>query len=223
MLEIIKKIFTGGGKAFIFLFSLPKTVIFNFRYLPFTQALHLPIIIHWNSVFKGNGQIILDSPSFAAVKLGFVDPTFPSKQFVFVLTGTLRFYGKASIGTGSEMVIRGHLDIGDNFSCSGGTKIDAKCDSSFGNDVLIGHHCTFIDDDGHDLFVDNKMVNYPKGYHIGNHVWFGRECLVLKGSTTVDNIVFGARSVICGHFTETGVVYAGTPIKVVKRNICWKH
>lgn len=213
----------GGGKALVLLFSLPKTIVFNLRFLPFKQALHLPILIHWNSRFRGNGKIILASPSFATIKLGFVDPTFPSKLFVFVLTGSLKFKGKASIGTGSEMVIRGHLDIGDNFSCSGGTKIDAKCRSSFGDDVLIGHHCTFIDDDGHDLFVDNKKVNYPKGYHIGNHVWFGRECLVLKGSTTVDNIVFGARSVICGHFTETGVVYAGTPIKVVKRNTCWKH
>ena len=223
MSTIIRKIFTGGGKILVMLLSLPKTIIFNLKYLPLRQAIHLPILVHWNSRYRGNGRIILDSLSFAAVKLGFVDPTFPSKQFVFVLTGSLQFKGKASIGTGCEMVIRGELVIGDNFSCSGGTKIDAKSKSSFGDDVLIGHHCAFIDDDGHDLLVEDIKVNYPKGYHIGNHVWFGRDCLVLKGTSTADNIIFGARSVITGHFTESSVVYAGTPIQIVKRNISWKH
>ena len=109
------------------------------------------------------------------------------------------------------------------FHAVGGGKIDAKAESSFGDDVLIGHNCTFIDDDGHGIIQDGKINNKKRGYHIGNHVWFTRECLILKGTRTCDNIVFGARSLVSGSYSESNVVYAGQPTKIVKRDIDWCH
>lgn len=210
-------------KACIFLISLPKTIWFNIKYLPLHQAIKLPILLHWRSRVFGNGKIILNRYSFGCVKLGFTDPDFPSKLFVLCITGSLEFKGGGSIASGCELVIRGRLTIGDNFSCSGLTKIDAKSISSFGDDVLIGHCCIFIDDDGHTIIKDGEIINASKGYHIGNHVWFGRECLILKGTTTADNIVFGARSIVSGNITEENTIVVGAPAKIVKRNISWSH
>ncbi len=58
--------------------------------------------------------------------------------------------------------------------------IDCKSDCWFGDDVQIGHNCIFIADDGHKITQNGERINERKGYHIGNHVWFGRECFGTK-------------------------------------------
>ena len=216
MYESIAKIIT-------LVLSFPKTAYANFKYLPFSQAIRLPVFVHWNSSLAGNGRFIIHRESTGCIRIGTQDMAFPSKKLTLCVTGTLEFNGKAFIGTGSEIVVRGRLTIGDNFSCSSGCKIDAKAESSFGNNVLIGHNCTFIDDDGHKLLQEGKRINDKVGYHIGNNIWFGRECLVLKGTTTSSNIVFGARSLIRGQYDVENVVYGGSPAKIIKSNIDWER
>ena len=102
------------------LFSFPKAVYVNFRYLPFSQAIKLPIWCHWNSWVVGNGKLIIDKPQTASVRLGSASSKFPSQKFALCLTGVLRFKGGASIGTGTKMLIEGNLTIGERFACSGG-------------------------------------------------------------------------------------------------------
>lgn len=222
-MQILRKIIGGGKKAIILLLSLPKSVYFNFRYLPVSQAVRMPILLHWHSRVWGDGCVELDKVGFGIIKLGFGDPDFPHQKFTFCNTGKVHFQGNAVISEGCELVVRGCLTVGNNFSCSGGTKIDAKSDSSFGDNVLIGHKCVFIDDDGHSIFTDGKRINEKKGYHIGNHVWFGRECLILKGTKTGNDIVFGARSTISGTIQDSNTIMVGSPVKAVKQNIEWQH
>lgn len=209
--ELIKKVL-------ILFLSLPKTIYFNVRYLPLSQAIKLPILIHWHSRVWGGGKIILKEIRFGIVKLGFGDTNFPHRKFVLCNTGVIEFKGSTNIVSGCELVVRGKLSLGKNFICSGHSKIYAKSTSSFGDNVLIGHQCVFMDDDGHAILKDGVVINNKKGYHIGNHIWFGRECLVLKGTTTCDNIVFGARSTISGIIEEPYTIMVGSPVKVVKRN-----
>lgn len=80
-----------------------------------------------------------------------------------------------------------------------------------------------MDCDGHPIMNEGVVINGDAGYHIGNHVWLGRECLVLKGTKTCDDIVFGARSVVSGIYTTHNAVYLGSPAKLKKENITWRH
>ena len=80
-----------------------------------------------------------------------------------------------------------------------------------------------MDCDGHPIMIDGEVINEDAGYHIGNHVWLGRECLVLKGAETCDNIVFGARSVVRGKYTTCNAIYVGSPAILKKENITWSH
>lgn len=205
------------------LFSLPKTIYVNFRYLPLPQAIKFPVWCHWNSWVTGDGELIIDKPQTASIRLGSASSKFPSQKFALCLTGVLRFKGAASIGTGTKMLVEGNLTVGERFACSGGGIIDCKAESSFGDDVLIGHCCNFMDCDGHPIMIDGEVINEDAGYHIGNHVWLGRECLVLKGAETCDNIVFGARSVVRGKYTTCNAIYVGSPAKLKKENIMWSH
>lgn len=42
---------------FRILYSLPKTLYFNFHYLPFKQAIHLPILLYKPNLVKCSGKI----------------------------------------------------------------------------------------------------------------------------------------------------------------------
>ena len=67
-----------------------------------------------------------------------------------------------------------------------------------------------------------ERLNYPKDINIGNHVWIGRECLLLGGATIGDNCVVGARCVTSSKFPSNTVI-AGCPGKAVRKNIVWSR
>lgn len=124
--------------------------------------------------------------------------------------------------------IRGNnqkVRIGKNFSC-GGLQIrmndgDERC--------FIGDECLFSWDikirtsDGHSI-VDldtNKAVNLPEDVLIGDRVWCCEEVSFLKGSRIANDCVIGTRALITKAFTDSNVVIAGSPAKIVKHNIGW--
>jgi len=157
--------------------SIPKTVWFNFRYLPYYQARHLPIFVWWRTriIEMGKNRIKLNKyMGTAIVKIGVPHRNYPADTVVLDVRGNLVFDGKASISPGCQLNIAGNLVIGDDFGCSSGTKIDAKVDSSIGDNCSFGHNCYLADDDGHEILSNGDVTNYPKGYHIGNHVWLCR-------------------------------------------------
>ena len=57
---------------------------------------------------------------------------------------------------------------------------------------------------------------------IGKHVWIGRNASVHKGAVIPDGCVVGANSFVTHKFEEQNTIIAGTPAKVIKRNIRWE-
>lgn len=120
--------------------------------------------------------------------------------------------------------------IGDNLSTGSGTQINGFSTSN--TSVTIGNDCMFSfgviirPDDGH-VITDNKtnkIINYGKNITIGNHVWLGEQCLILKGSNIPDNSIVGAKSLVNKNFSkndEGGIILAGQSAKIIKRNINW--
>ena len=96
-------------------------------------------------------------------------------------------------------------------------------------DIHIGRDCMFADDveirtgDGHKIenAKTGKCINHSKNVYIGNHVWLGKNVMILKGCKISDNSVVGARSVVSGVFDKGGVVIAGVGAKVIKTGINW--
>lgn len=96
-------------------------------------------------------------------------------------------------------------------------------DVIIGEDCIFSWGCSIMTGDYHTMLDKNTgaVINYNNNVVIGNHVWLGREVLVLKGSRIADNSVVGARSVVTRQFDESNVIIAGVPAKIVKRNINW--
>ncbi len=96
--------------------------------------------------------------------------------------------------------------------------------------VTIGQKCMFsyqivlYRDDMHIIYdaESGKRLNYPKNITIGNHVWVGREAMILGGASIGDNCVVGARCVTSSRFASNTII-AGCPGKAIRENIVWSR
>lgn len=115
---------------------------------------------------------------------------------------------------GSELI------IGDNVGISGST-ICVTTKVTIGNNVLIGSGCLITDTDAHPIDWRDRLENlYQKTkrapIHIGNDVFIGARCIILKGVSIGDRCVIGAGSVVTNDVPSDCIV-AGNPAKVIKR------
>lgn len=203
--------------------SMPKTVTFNFAVLPVAQAVRLPLLVHRRTriVACNRGSIALGrNVRFGQVRIGFPHLTYPASDSALKITGTVTFLGECSLLTGIDLNVSGELTVGSGVRCGEGVKIDCTDRSVIGDQVIVGPKCYFADDDGHRLFdSDGALLNPSAGFRIGDRVWYGRECLTLKGVVIPHDVVVGAGSVVARGVAESGVVVAGNPAKVVKTGV----
>jgi len=103
-------------------------------------------------------------------------------------------------------------------SCNlNGAYIHAKKYISIGNNTLIASGTNIIDSNGHTLkqYNGKRMKDIPKPISIGDNVWIGLNCVILKGTIIGDNCVIGANSVVKGVFEKNSLII-GNPAKKLK-------
>ncbi len=207
--------------------AVPKTIYFNFKYFKLSEALKFPVLISHRVIFaKLKGDIEMDAPlKFGMVRIGFgTVRIFDQRRMraVWHLEGKIRFRGKASIGNGTKLSVLGNLTVGQNFIISAHTQIECRKSITFGDDVLIGWDCLFMDTDGHHILNEaGRKINENKEILIGDRVWFGCRNTVLKGVSIASDVVVAANSCVYGTFDQPNCVIGGNPPKLIKENISW--
>ena len=78
-----------------------------------------------------------------------------------------------------------------------------------------------MDTDWHPLWPPEKRQCYPGNEHdedvvIGQNVFIGLNCVVLKGAAIGDNSVIGAGSVVAGNI-PANTLAAGVPAKPIRK------
>lgn len=111
------------------------------------------------------------------------------------------------------------LEIGNEVGISGGT-FCAATSIKIGDSVLIGANTTIADTDFHPIdpvcrLADKSDAITSAPIVIGNNVFIGTNCIILKGVTIGDNSVIGAGSVVTKSIPSS-VIAAGNPCNVVK-------
>lgn len=110
------------------------------------------------------------------------------------------------------------LSVGDHTFIGRGTFINAGGGVSIGSDVLIGPDAKIWSADHRfdelDVHIRHQGHTFAPVV-IGNDVWIGANCIVLKGVTIGTGAVIAAGSVVKADVPEYAVV-AGVPAKVLR-------
>ncbi len=210
-----------------------RSIYLNFRLLPFAQALKFPLFISHNvkihSLPKRGNLKILGNITPGMIQIGYLNlGTLDYSRDLTILQlnkdSHINFYGKCSIGCGSNISVneKGTLDIGKCFNITGKSSIICSKTIQFGSDVLISWDCLIMDTDFHKLYINGVQTNKSKPIIIGNKVWIGCRCTILKGGEIPDGCVIGANSLISKKLESNNTLYAGYPIKALKDNILWE-
>lgn len=213
-------------KTLNFLFNLPKTIFFNFHYLPFSQAIFLPIWLNRVKLLKMNGKLIIDNPNIRpgmvrlGIKSNFLYDTNRS-WLIWEHRGVCCIKGSCNIGHNSAISTgkNGYLEFGENFSAPTTIKIACWKSIVFGENVRVAWEVIILDTDFHETVnIETGERSIPsKEIRIGKNNWVGIRTLVLKGAVTPNFCVIGANSILNKKydFPEYSII-AGNPIKLFK-------
>lgn len=111
----------------------------------------------------------------------------------------------------------GELEIGNDCGISGST-LTVSSKIHIGDRVMIGTGCVITDTDAHPVMPDERIHNLPAKkapIWIGDDVFIGARCIILKGVTIGKCAVVAAGSVVTKDIPEYAVV-AGNPAVVKK-------
>ena len=234
--------------------SIPKTLRFNLHYFPLKTALKLPVIVsHRTYLRELHGKVELpENVETAMVKIVFGDVGHYDRKRsrgIWQVSGTVSFGGKASIGHGSKLSVRGDLKLGADFNMTAESTIVCAKEIRFGDDCLLSWDILVMDTDEHPLYnrhetarcemrdsspvpspevpksinKENERINPDKAIIVGNHVWIGCKCVLLKGAEVPDNTVLAAGTLLKSSFAGENQVIGGNPPSIVKRDVRWEH
>ena len=209
--------------------SLPKTLRFNLHYFPLKTALKLPVFVSRRTYLRElHGEVVLpEKVETAMVKIGFGDVGHYDRKRsrgIWQVSGTVTFGGKAGLGHGSKLSVRGHLNIGTDFNMTAESTIVCADSITFGNDCLVGWDVLVMDTDEHPLYdMAGNRLNPNRPIVVGNHVWIGCKCVLLKDAEVPDNTVVAAGTLLKSAFEGENQVVGGNPPAVLKREVRWEH
>lgn len=206
-----------------------KTIIFNFRYFPLKTAIKLPVLIG-SKVFlhKMQGSITFDCPvETAMIRIGYGQVAisdFKRTRSIWDVRGDIVFKGKAFIAHGCKIVVGecGEIVFGADFTTSAEVSIISEKRIVIGNNTGISWKTQVMDTDFHHIAdEDNMIINPSADVIIGDKVWVGCNCTILKGAVIPSGSIIAAGSMITKKLIGEKNIFGGSPTRVLKSNITW--
>lgn len=212
--------------------AVPRSVWFNLRWLPWREAVKLPVWIAPNVRVKNmwRGGFALREARFNSCHIGFhcadaVDCYGTHTVLCVQPGGKWIVDGDLHIGRGAIVHVKesGELRTGRNFAISGTTSIVCSKSVLIGDDVQFSWNTLVMDSDAHKVFDrEGRWTNRPADVRIGNKVWVAANVTIMKGSVIGDNCVVAGNSVVNRNIGVSGCVVAGCPAGKVKEISGWQ-
>lgn len=203
-----------------------KTLYFNFKTLPFVQAIKFPFILSkYTNLYDLSGTIKLNcTPRPGLITIGFAgDDIVDSKsnRSFIDIKGTIEFGGKANIGVGNTIKVgkHGFLRIGNDFTSGHNVKFICMNNIRIGNTVRIAWDSQLLDTNFH--FIKNTFsgdINRVIGkIKIGNFVWIGNRSAISKNTILLNYSIITSNSLCNKDYSKFGesALLGGTPAKFI--------
>ena len=215
-MNIINKIFAHNWFAVVY---------FNFKMLPFQQAIKLPFDFYRKIRFENlSGMVTLKA---GVIRRGMIkfggrgSEMYGRGTTVIDLRGNAVFHGVTEIGHGSLLRIEegATTSFGNEVRFGAFTKIFCAQTITFADEIDFSWECQIFDTNFH--YVRNiksgLIENLTGPVHIGSFNWFGNRVTIMKGTKTPDHFVCASNS-LCNknylNFPQYSVV-GGYPAKLV--------
>lgn len=214
----------------IFSIGIVNTIRINFYYLPFSKAIKFPILVSRQvKIRRLKGKLKITDPiKPAIIKFGFdtlgtVD--YGHNRAIWEVYGDIVFQGKATLGAATRFVVLpgSQVIISNGVIITGNSSIIINKKLIIGKNCLISWEVQIMDTDFHKIYGNNNIVlNPPKAIQIGDNVWIGSRCTILKGSKIASGCIIAAQSLVTKNLDGPNTIYGGNPIKKLKENIHWE-
>lgn len=207
-----------------------KTVYFNFKYLPFCQAIRFPMLISRHCrIRKVGGTMEIQSPiRCGMIRVG-MDAVgiFDNKRSrsIWQVEGRLVFGGSAFIGHGCSISVArgGELFLGDNVRITAETSIAATNSVHIGAGCLLSWDILIMDTDWHSILDQGGNVSNPSlPVTISDHVWIGCRVTILKGVSIASGCIVAAGTTVSKSVLISNCIVGKNPNEILKRNIDWR-
>lgn len=216
-------------ERFYYFIYLPKIIYFNFYYLPFKQAIKLPILLYNVRLKNIKGKLIIDSKEITTGMIQLGNKMISlyegrNNPFIWEHRGVCCFKGKCIIGNNSALSTgkNGYIEFGNNIVMGAEVKIACYKSIIIGNETRIAWEVIIIDTDFHSTveIESGQSSITTKDVKIGNNNWIGIRSLILKGTKTPDFCIIGANSLVNKEYdVPIYSLIAGQPAKLVKQGI----
>ena len=207
-----------------------STLYFNFHYLPFRQAIHLPIVLYKPHLMKCKGTVKIEPEdgriSHGMIRMGFhMVSLYPNNGVTWENKGgTIVFRGRCWIGNDSYISLgkKTSVEVGDDFKNTAGMKFVSVCGVTFGRSCRLGWGGLVMDTNFHPLF-DMEKKKYGRAHGpivIGEYNWFGTGCKVMHSVVTPERCIFGMGSIVTrGCEMKSYCVMGGSPVRILRENV----
>lgn len=206
-----------------------RTVYFNFRTLPFSQAIKLPVFIYGKFRFVLNGNVEFRNCPITCgmVKIGKISDCFNQNEktgFLQLASQNSRFvfYGKAKIGVNAKIrAVEGTVYFGNEAFFGSNVRIIAN-----GAGINIGYHSriafetNIINSGFHYVYNSAKGCygNSNRDIIIGAYNWIGNRSTISAGAITKDYTIVCSNSLVGKDYSSIEAEYpmiAGIPAKLI--------
>lgn len=205
---------------------------FNFKMLPFKQAIRLPFDFYYKIRFQCLKGKIYINPNVklyrGIIKIGGRgSEMFPHNPTIINLCkgGEIYLNGIAEIGIGTYVYVgeKGKLILGNRVRIGAINKLYCLKEINISNEVDISWESQIFDTNFHFMEnIENKQIlEKDTPIKIGSYNWFGNRVNIMKGTQIPDHCIIASNSLCNKDYTNCPPfsLIAGSPAKFVKQGI----
>lgn len=211
--------------------NILKTLLVNFRLLPFHQAIKLPLFVYGNFMLRSSeGHVVINGNIHSGmIKIGRHDryPETHIPKTIWVINGEMVFNGTMSFFHGSYIMIAHNAKLvfgkGDHPAC--GANIRIMCfDNIVIEDAHITWDCQIMDSSFHYIESINErdgIQPLTRPVFLGKHVWVGNRTTITAGAIVPDETIIASNSLVNKDYRSIGsnCMIAGIPASLKKKGV----